>query len=61
MDIEVFGIELSQFIKAFKNAYDLGNGTYDYMSFLNDTDCATFCGLEQLYRSPNDLLNYFIK
>lgn len=60
MDIEVFGIKLSDFIKAFKKAYDFGNGTYDYMSFLNDTDCATFCGLEKLYKSPNDVLNYFI-
>jgi hypothetical protein len=60
MDIEVFGIKLSQFIKAFKNAYDLENGTYDYMSFLNDTDCASFCGLEKLYKNPNDVLNYFI-
>lgn len=60
MDIEVFGIKFSDFINAFKKSYDLGNGTYDYMSFLKDTDCASYCCMAQIYENPNDVLNYFI-
>lgn len=60
MDIEVFGIRLSKFITAFKDSYGLGNGEYDYMSFLQVTDCASHCGMLQTYTEPNRVLNVLI-
>jgi hypothetical protein len=60
MDLEVFGIKLSSFIKAFRKTYDVGNGTYDYMSFLKDTDCASYCAMQQSYENPNAVLNFLI-
>jgi hypothetical protein len=60
MDLEVFGIKLSSFIKAFRKTYDVGNRTYDYMSFLKDTDCASYCAMQQSYENPNAVLNFLI-
>jgi hypothetical protein len=60
MDLAVFGIKLSSFIKAFRKSYDVGNGTYDYMSFLKDTDCASYCAMQQSYENPNNVLNFLI-
>jgi hypothetical protein len=60
MDLEVFGIKLSSFIKAFRKTYDVGNGTYDYMSFLKVTDCASYCAMQQNYENPNAVLNFLI-
>jgi hypothetical protein len=60
MDLEIFDIKLSSFIKAFRKSYDVGNGTYDYMSFLKDTDCASYCAMQQSYKNPNAVLNFLI-
>jgi len=60
MDIEIFGIKMSSFIKAFKKNYSLGNENYDYMSFLESTDCASYCAMKQSYENPNSVLNLLI-
>jgi len=61
MNIELFGINFSSFIKAFKSSYSLGDGTYDFMAFLEDTDCASHCAMIQTFKNPNYILNLFIK
>lgn len=60
MDIQIFGITFADFLRAFKKAYKLSDGTYDYMAFLKDADCASYCGLMSTYKNPNEILNMLI-
>jgi len=57
MDIQVFGITFADFLRAFKKVYKLSDGTYDYMAFLKDADCASYCGMMATYKNPNEILN----
>lgn len=60
MDIEIGGIKLSKFISSFKQMYRLTDTTYDYMSYLEIADCASYCALNKQYDNPNDILNSLI-
>lgn len=60
MDIEIGGIKLSKFISSFKQMYRLTDTTYDYMSYLEIADCASYCALKKQYNNPNDVLNSII-
>ena len=57
MDITIFDFKFSSFIYAFKKTYILDDGTYDYMSFLQYTDWASYGGMLQTYKDPNGVLN----
>lgn len=60
MDIQIFGITFADFLRAFKKAYKLSDGSYDYMAFFKDADCASYCGLMSTYKNPNAILNMLI-
>lgn len=60
LNVEVFGISFADFIKNFKKAYKLPDGTYDYIEFLKEADCASYCGLISTYKNPNEILNQLI-
>ena len=59
-DLSLYGIKFSDFIEGFKQNCSIGNGKYDYMSFLQITDNASYFLLNKDYDNPNDILNSLI-